>query len=89
MCELRHRIDEILPRVHDCRVTAVGAGDCGLLLGSNRADDGRAKVFCPLAENETDTPRSGVKEDGVAALDRKGREYQVMRGDPLGKDSRR
>ena len=61
-------------------VGAVLLGERRLLLRPYRADDGRAQMLAPLAQDEADAARSRVDQDGVAFLDLVDVAHEVLRG---------
>src|SRR5439155_21026900 len=60
--------DEILARVDDRMMAAMGLGELGLGIGADRADDGGTEMLRPLAEDEADAAGGGVDQDGAALL---------------------
>ena len=60
---------EIFPRVDDGVSAAVGLGKLCLLVAADRADHGDAEMLGPLAEDQADTPRRGVQQNGLAGFD--------------------
>ena len=58
--------DEILLAVVDDVVEAVRLGEFDLVGGAGRADDRRAEMLRPLAEDEPDAAGGGMEEDRVA-----------------------
>ena len=77
--DLPHPFDEILARIDDGVVAAVGAGELRLLVGADGADDRRADGLRPLAGDEADAAGGGVEEDGLARLHRVGAAQEILR----------
>ena len=64
-------------------------GEPGLVCAADGADDGRAEMLRPLAEDEADAAGGGVDQDDVAGFDRVGAAHQVLRGHALEHHRRR
>src|SRR6185437_83785 len=81
--DIAHALDEILLAIKDRVIAAMGAGKFGLFRAADRADHGRAAELRPLASDEADAARRGVKEDGLAGRDAKGLAQEISGGEAL------
>ena len=64
----RTRVGDVLARVEDDVVAAVGAGQLGLRVARDGADHGQAQQLGPLGDDQADAAGGGVQQDGVAGL---------------------
>ncbi|MOA14114.1 hypothetical protein D3C78_1341980 [compost metagenome] len=65
----------------------MGFGDGGLFRRADGADQLHAQGLGPLAGQRTDTPGSGVEQDGFATLEFIGLTQQVLHGQPFEHDA--
>ena len=75
--------DEILARVDDRMLAAVGRGDLRLLLVAHRADDGRALQFRPLTGDQADASGRRVEQDDIAVADPVNLTNEILHGQAL------
>ena len=61
--------DEILARVDDGVVAAMGLGELRLFVVADGADHGGAEMLGPLADDQADAARRGMDQDGLAGFD--------------------
>ena len=78
-----HLGDEILLAVVDDVVEAMRLGERDLVGRAGGADDGRAEMFRPLAEDQPDAAGGGVKQDRVAGLHLEGPAQEIFGGHAL------
>jgi hypothetical protein len=81
--DLLDPLGEVLARVDDGVVAAVGLGQRRLLVGTDGADHRGAEGARPLADDQADAAGGGMDQDGVAGLDLAGTAQQVLRGHAL------
>ena len=65
------------------QIYAVGAGELGLFVAADRADDGCAERFRPLADDQPDAAGCGVDQDRLARLHPMDRAEEHVRGHAL------
>ena len=78
-----HALREVLARVDDHVIAAVGPGEGGLGVAADGADDGGTQMLGPLAGDEADTPGGRVEEDRVTTLHPVRATEQVLGGQAL------
>ena len=61
-------------------IVAVASGERDLVVRSDRADDGRAQMFGPLAGDQTHATRGRMEKDRLALFHRIGALQKILRG---------
>ena len=76
--DLFNALHEILSRIDDRMSATVVLGEFCLLIAADRADHGGTEMLRPLAQDQADTARGGMQQDGISGFNPIGLADQIL-----------